>query len=93
MVREERSHGLRGSRLNQCPLLSVRTLRSWSLAWNERCGDRDEVGGVLPGLSCDAGRQGTNKDVEAEGGMFVVSSVVTMEEVAAAAAASEVFRQ
>lgn len=54
VVREERSQGLRGSRLNQCPLLSVRTLSSWSLAWNMRCGDGagEEVGGVFPGLSC-----------------------------------------
>lgn len=36
VVKEARSQGLRGSRLNQCPLLSVRTLSSWSLAWNAR---------------------------------------------------------
>lgn len=87
VVMEERSQGLRGSRLNQCPLLSVRTLSSWSLAWNERCGDGtgDEVGGVFPGLSRGA-RQGTAKEAEAGGGMFVVSSAVTMEEVVATAA-------
>lgn len=83
MVREARSQGLRGSRLNQCPLLSVRTLSSWSLAWNARCGD--EVGGVFPGLSRGAGRHGTNKEVEAGGGAFVVSLVVTIEGVVATA--------
>lgn len=72
---EERSQGLRGSRLNQWPLLSVRTRRSWSLAWKERWGD----GGVFPG------RQGTDREVEAGGGMFVESLVVTMEMVVAAA--------
>lgn len=67
MVREERSQGLRGSRLNQCPLLSVSTLSSWSFAWNERCGDGagDEVGGVFPGLSRAAGRHGAEKEDEA----------------------------
>lgn len=86
VVREVRSQGLRGSRLNQCPLLSVSTRRSWSLAWNERCGDGagDEVGGVFPGLSRGA-KQGTAKEAEAWGGMFVVSLVVTMEEVVATA--------
>lgn len=90
---EVRSQGLRGSRLNQCPLLSVRTLSSWSLAWNERYGDRaeKEVGGVFPELSRGAGRQGTDKEVEAGGGMLVVSLVVNMEGVVATAG-SEVLR-
>lgn len=82
MVREERSQGLRGSRLNQCPLLSVSTLSSWSLAWNERCGDKE--GGLFPRLSCGA-RQGTATEAEAGGGMLVVSLLVTMEEVVATA--------
>lgn len=87
MVIDVTSQGLRGSRLNQCPLLSVRTLSSWSLAWNERYGDGagDEVGGVFPGLSRWAGWHGTDKEVEAGGGMFVVSLVVTMEGVVATA--------
>lgn len=87
VVREARSQGLRGSRLNQCPLLSVRTLSSWSFAWNARCGDGpgEEVGGVFPGLSRGAGRHGTDKEAEAGGGTFVVSLVVTMEGVVATA--------
>lgn len=84
---EVTSQGLRGRRLNQCPLLSVKTLSSWSLAWNDRYGD--EVGGVFPGLSCGTGRHGTDKEVEARGGMFVVSLMVTME-VFFATAVSEV---
>jgi len=86
VVSDARSQGFRGSRLNQCPLLSVRTLSSWSLAWNERSGDGagDEVGGVFPGLSRGAGRLGKDKEVEAGGGMFAVSLVVTMEGVVAA---------
>lgn len=87
MVRDERSQGLRGSKLNQCPLLSVRTLSNWSLAWNARCGDGagDEVGGVFPGLSRGAGRHGTDKEVEVGAETFVVSLLVTMEGVAATA--------
>lgn len=86
MVREERSQGLRGSRLNQCPLLSVRTLSNWSLVWNTRCGDGagEEVGGVFPGLSCRIGRQGKDKDAEIGGGICVVSLVVTKEGINAA---------
>lgn len=76
MVTEVRSQGLRGSKLNQCPLLSVRTLRSWSLGWNEMYGGGagDEVGGVVSGDS-----RGADSEVEAGGGMLVVSLVVTME--------------
>lgn len=81
---EERSQALRGSRLNQCPLLSVSTLSSWSLAWNGRCGEGDEVGGVFPGLSRGA-KQGTGKEAEAGGEMVAASLVVTVEEAAAAA--------
>lgn len=91
MVREERSQGVRGSRLNQCPLLSVRTLSSWSLAWNARCGEGagDAVGGVVPGLSRGTGGHGTDKEVEAGGGTFVVSLVVIIEGVIAAVGSEE----
>ena len=40
---------------------------------------------MVPGLSRGAGRQGKDKEVEAGGGIFVVSLVVTMEGVVAAA--------
>lgn len=40
---------------------------------------------MFPGLSRGAGRHGTDKEVEAGGGMFVVSLEVTIEGVVAAA--------
>lgn len=75
VVSEERSQGLRGSRLNQCPLLSVRTRSSWSLGWRESCWDGvgEEAGGEFPGLSRRAGRHRADREVEVGPGTFEVS--------------------
>lgn len=95
MVREERSQGLRGRRLNQCPLLSVRTLSSWSLAWIVRCGDGagDEVKGMSPMLSRCVGGQDTDKEVDAGGLAFVVSLFITIDGVDATAGSEVLSRR
>lgn len=53
------------------------------MACNESCGDGEGDGGVFPGLSRGAVKHGTDKEVEAEGGIFAESLVVTMEGVVA----------